>query len=39
MFDHDVTDGAQVARFIGYLRELMEGAYGLEEIPESEDCN
>ncbi len=30
MFDHDVTDGAPVARFIGYLRELMEGGYGLE---------
>jgi pyruvate/2-oxoglutarate dehydrogenase complex dihydrolipoamide acyltransferase (E2) component len=31
MFDHDVTDGAPVARFIGYLRELMEVGYGLEE--------
>jgi pyruvate/2-oxoglutarate dehydrogenase complex dihydrolipoamide acyltransferase (E2) component len=31
MFDHDVTDGAPVARFIGYLRELMESGYGLEE--------
>jgi pyruvate/2-oxoglutarate dehydrogenase complex dihydrolipoamide acyltransferase (E2) component len=31
LFDHDVTDGAPVARFIGYLRELMEGGYGLEE--------
>jgi pyruvate/2-oxoglutarate dehydrogenase complex dihydrolipoamide acyltransferase (E2) component len=31
MFDHDVTDGAPVARFIGYLRELMAGGYGLEE--------
>jgi pyruvate/2-oxoglutarate dehydrogenase complex dihydrolipoamide acyltransferase (E2) component len=32
MFDHDVTDGAPVARFIGYLRELMESGYGLEEV-------
>jgi hypothetical protein len=31
MFDHDVTDGAPVARFIGYLRKLMEGGYGLAE--------
>jgi pyruvate/2-oxoglutarate dehydrogenase complex dihydrolipoamide acyltransferase (E2) component len=31
MFDHDVTDGAPVARFIGYLRELMAGGYGLAE--------
>jgi pyruvate/2-oxoglutarate dehydrogenase complex dihydrolipoamide acyltransferase (E2) component len=31
MFDHDVTDGAPVARFIGYLRKLMESGYGLEE--------
>jgi pyruvate/2-oxoglutarate dehydrogenase complex dihydrolipoamide acyltransferase (E2) component len=30
MFDHDVTDGAPVARFIRYLRELMEDGYGLE---------
>jgi pyruvate/2-oxoglutarate dehydrogenase complex dihydrolipoamide acyltransferase (E2) component len=37
MFDHDVTDGAPVARFIRCLRELMEGAYGLEAIPESND--
>jgi pyruvate/2-oxoglutarate dehydrogenase complex dihydrolipoamide acyltransferase (E2) component len=31
MFDHDVTDGAPVARFIGYLRKLMESGYGLAE--------
>ncbi len=31
MFDHDVTDGAPVARFIRYLQELMESGYGLEE--------
>jgi pyruvate/2-oxoglutarate dehydrogenase complex dihydrolipoamide acyltransferase (E2) component len=39
MFDHDVTDGAPVARFIGYLRELMEGGYGIDEVPESDDLN
>ena len=31
MFDHDVTDGAPVARFIGYLQKLMESGYGLEK--------
>jgi pyruvate/2-oxoglutarate dehydrogenase complex dihydrolipoamide acyltransferase (E2) component len=31
LFDHDVTDGAPVARFIGYLQELMEDGYGLEK--------
>jgi pyruvate/2-oxoglutarate dehydrogenase complex dihydrolipoamide acyltransferase (E2) component len=39
MFDHDVTDGAPVAHFIGYLRELMEDGYGLEGVPEIEDGN
>ena len=39
MFDHDVTDGAPVARFIRYLRELMEGGYGIDEVPESDDLN
>jgi hypothetical protein len=29
LFDHDVTDGAPVARFIGRLQELMESAYAL----------
>jgi pyruvate/2-oxoglutarate dehydrogenase complex dihydrolipoamide acyltransferase (E2) component len=29
LFDHDVTDGAPVARFIGRLQELMESGYGL----------
>lgn len=29
LFDHDVTDGAPVARFIGRLQELVESAYGL----------
>jgi pyruvate/2-oxoglutarate dehydrogenase complex dihydrolipoamide acyltransferase (E2) component len=33
MFDHDVTDGAPVARFIGYLRELMESGYGISKLP------
>jgi hypothetical protein len=32
MFDHDVTDGAPVARFIGYLRKLMEAGYGINEL-------
>jgi hypothetical protein len=36
---HDVTDGAPVARFVGYLRELMEGAYRLEGVPENDDRN
>jgi pyruvate/2-oxoglutarate dehydrogenase complex dihydrolipoamide acyltransferase (E2) component len=30
LFGHDVTDGAPVARFLGRLRELIEGAYGLD---------
>ena len=30
LFDHDVTDGAPVARFIRRLGELLEGSYGLE---------
>jgi pyruvate/2-oxoglutarate dehydrogenase complex dihydrolipoamide acyltransferase (E2) component len=29
LFDHDVTDGAPVARFIGRLQELMASGYGL----------
>jgi pyruvate/2-oxoglutarate dehydrogenase complex dihydrolipoamide acyltransferase (E2) component len=37
MFDHDVTDGAPVARFIGYLRKLMESGYGLEEAQRSDN--
>ncbi len=36
MFDHDVTDGAPVARFIKRLQELMEGGYGLVEVPREE---
>jgi pyruvate/2-oxoglutarate dehydrogenase complex dihydrolipoamide acyltransferase (E2) component len=28
-FDHDIVDGAPAARFIGRLKELIEGAYGL----------
>ncbi len=31
LFDHDVTDGAPVARFIGRLQELMESGYELED--------
>jgi pyruvate/2-oxoglutarate dehydrogenase complex dihydrolipoamide acyltransferase (E2) component len=31
LFDHDVTDGAPVARFIRRLQELMADRYGLEE--------
>ncbi|NJK67838.1 MAG: 2-oxo acid dehydrogenase subunit E2 [Microcoleus sp. CSU_2_2] len=30
LFDHDVTDGAPVARFIRRLQELMADGYGLE---------
>jgi pyruvate/2-oxoglutarate dehydrogenase complex dihydrolipoamide acyltransferase (E2) component len=30
MFDHDVVDGADVARFLGRLGELLKGAYGLD---------
>ena len=29
LFDHDVTDGAPVARFIGRLQELMELGHAL----------
>jgi pyruvate/2-oxoglutarate dehydrogenase complex dihydrolipoamide acyltransferase (E2) component len=31
MFDHDVTDGAPAARFIGRLLELMGSGFGLRE--------
>lgn len=34
LFDHDVTDGAPVARFIRRLQELMTGRYGLDEVKE-----
>lgn len=34
VFDHDVTDGAPVARFIRRLQELMADWYGLKESPE-----
>jgi hypothetical protein len=33
MFDHDVTDGAPVARFMRRLQELMTSGYGLETAP------
>jgi pyruvate/2-oxoglutarate dehydrogenase complex dihydrolipoamide acyltransferase (E2) component len=32
MFDHDVTDGAPVERFIRRLEELMVSGYGLREV-------
>jgi pyruvate/2-oxoglutarate dehydrogenase complex dihydrolipoamide acyltransferase (E2) component len=32
MFDHDVTDGAPVARFIRRLEELMTHGHGLKEV-------
>ena len=32
LFDHDVTDGAPVLRFIQRLNELLEGSYGLNEV-------
>lgn len=32
LFDHDVTDGAPVARFIRRLQKLMTNAYGLRDI-------
>ncbi len=32
LFDHDVTDGAPVARFVQTLKELLETGYGLDEI-------
>jgi pyruvate/2-oxoglutarate dehydrogenase complex dihydrolipoamide acyltransferase (E2) component len=31
LFDHTVTDGAPVARFVGRLQDLMEDGYGLED--------
>ncbi|HEY9645263.1 MAG TPA: 2-oxo acid dehydrogenase subunit E2 [Chroococcidiopsis sp.] len=34
LFDHDVTDGAPVARFIRCLQGLMTRGYGLSETPE-----
>lgn len=32
LFDHDVTDGAPVARFVQTLKELLETGYGLDEL-------
>ena len=29
VFDHDVIDGAPMAMFLQWVRELMEGGYGL----------
>ena len=34
LFDHEVTDGAPVARFPRRLQELMSEAYGLLEMEE-----
>ena len=31
LFDHDVTDGAPVARFVERFRELLESGHGLDE--------
>jgi hypothetical protein len=31
LFDHDVTDGAPVVRFVQRLKELLENSYGLNE--------
>jgi hypothetical protein len=36
LFDHDLTDGAPVARFIRRLQKLMASAYGLTEAQEIE---
>jgi hypothetical protein len=35
LFDHDVVDGAPVARFISHLTELVEGGFGLPEVAEA----
>ncbi|MCL4262083.1 MAG: 2-oxo acid dehydrogenase subunit E2 [Anaerolineae bacterium] len=32
MFDHDVTDGAPVARFVQYFKELLETGYALDKL-------
>ena len=31
--DHDIVDGAPMARFVNYFRELIENGYGLPDIP------
>jgi pyruvate/2-oxoglutarate dehydrogenase complex dihydrolipoamide acyltransferase (E2) component len=33
VFDHDVTDGAPVGRFVNRLNELMTQANGLDDMP------
>ncbi|MCU0547317.1 MAG: 2-oxo acid dehydrogenase subunit E2 [Oscillatoriaceae cyanobacterium Prado104] len=38
LFDHDLTDGAPVARFIRRLQKLMASAYGLTEAQEIDSC-
>jgi pyruvate/2-oxoglutarate dehydrogenase complex dihydrolipoamide acyltransferase (E2) component len=35
VFDHDVVDGAPIARFISRLTELVEGGFGLPEEAEA----
>jgi pyruvate/2-oxoglutarate dehydrogenase complex dihydrolipoamide acyltransferase (E2) component len=35
LFDHDVVDGAPVARFVQRLKELLETCYGLDEAFEA----
>jgi pyruvate/2-oxoglutarate dehydrogenase complex dihydrolipoamide acyltransferase (E2) component len=34
LFDHDVTDGAPVARFVRCLQKLMRDGYGLTRAPD-----
>ncbi len=33
LFDHDVTGGAPVARFVTRLQELLASGYGLPAMP------
>ena len=37
--DHDIVDGAPAARFVQELREVIEGAFGLDEILEGQEGN
>lgn len=39
LFDHDVTDGAPVARFILRLKELLETGHGLVELSSAVNLN
>lgn len=38
-FDHEIVDGADAARFMARLRELVEGSHGLPSTSESADSN